>query len=131
MSKYLSRDAILAAQDFKTEEVEVPEWGGVVLVRELSAADFDSVGFPMVKESGEIDARGARGMNVKIVSLSVIDESGNQLFTPKDVRALGERAIAPIRRITAKAMELSGMVAEEEPEENAAAPVSTPSTKNE
>jgi len=125
MSKYLSRDAILAAQDFKTEEVPVPEWGGVVLVRELSAQDFDSVGFPMVKESGEIDARGARGMNVKIVSLSIIDEEGNQLFTPKDVRALGERAIAPIRRITAKVMELSGMtVAEGEPEEGTA-------TKNE
>jgi len=131
MSKYLSRDAILAARDFKTEEVEVPEWGGTVLVRELSAADFDSVGFPMVKEDGKIDARGARGMNVKIVSLSVIDAEGNQLFTPKDVRALGERAIAPIRRITAKVMELSGMVAAEELEENSAAIASAPPAKNE
>lgn len=117
MSKYLSRDEVLAAQDFKTEEVEVPEWGGVVLVRELSALDFDSVGFPMVKEDGEIDARGARGMGVKIVSLSVIDEEGNRLFTSKDVRALGARAIAPIRRITAVVMSLSGMVEEEEPGE--------------
>lgn len=121
MSKYLSRDVILAAQDFKTEEVEVSEWGGVVLVRELSAADFDAVGFPMVKEDGTIDAKGARGMGVKIVALSVIDEEGSRLFTLKDVRVLGRRAIAPIRRITAKVMELSGMVAEEEQDESDAA----------
>lgn len=117
MSKYLSRDEVLAAQDFQTEEVEVPEWGGVVLVRELSASDFDAVGFPMVKEDGKLDARGARGMGVKIVSLSIIDEEGKRLFTPKDVRALGARAIAPIRRITAVVMDLSGMAAEEEPGE--------------
>ena len=118
MSKYLSHDEILAAQDFKTEEVEVPEWGGVVLVRELSALDFDAVGFPMVKEDGTINAKGARGMGVKIASLSIIDEEGNRLFTSKDVRALGKRAIEPIRRITAIVMDLSGMVAEEEPDED-------------
>ena len=39
MSKLLNAGEILAAQDLKTRDVEVPEWGGVVRLRELSARD--------------------------------------------------------------------------------------------
>ena len=38
---YLTRDAILEAEDIETEEVAVPEWGGNVLVRGLSGTQRD------------------------------------------------------------------------------------------
>ena len=41
MSKYLCRETILNANDIKTEEVNVPEWGGVVLVKSLTGSEKD------------------------------------------------------------------------------------------
>ena len=38
----LTRDAILAAEDLRTEEVPVPEWGGSVIVRTLRGDDRDA-----------------------------------------------------------------------------------------
>ncbi len=43
MGSYLTRDAILAAATLKTKETDVPEWGGVVLVRELRGRERDGV----------------------------------------------------------------------------------------
>ena len=37
----LSKDQILGAVDFSFVEVEVPEWGGTVRIRGLSAAERD------------------------------------------------------------------------------------------
>ena len=45
MAEYLSREVVLAAQDLKTEDVEVPEWGGTLLVRELTVSEFEHLGF--------------------------------------------------------------------------------------
>ena len=36
MSKYLTAETILNAEDFRYEDVECPEWGGTVRVRSLS-----------------------------------------------------------------------------------------------
>ena len=38
----LSKEAILAADDLPREKVNVPEWGGEVLVRTMSGTDRDA-----------------------------------------------------------------------------------------
>ena len=38
----LSKEQILQADDLKTETVEVPEWGGDVLLRELRGRERDA-----------------------------------------------------------------------------------------
>ena len=50
--KALTRDEILGADDLKTESVKVPEWGGTVLVRELTGAERDEWEASVVKTNG-------------------------------------------------------------------------------
>lgn len=119
MSKYLSREEILAAQDLRTDEVETPEWaeGGTVLIRELSAAEVDQLGFDVAKEDGSVDLRRARGMRFRLVAWGVIDEDGNNLFSVKDAKALGKKSRIVIDRIAEAVMKLSGLGDEDDDEE--------------
>ena len=40
--KRLSKDDILGVEDLSTEDVEVPEWGGMVTLRELKGSERDT-----------------------------------------------------------------------------------------
>lgn len=119
MSTYLSRDDILSAQDFRTDEVEVPEWGGTVLVRELSAMEAENIGFSMADKQGNIDLSKAKGLAVRTVALGVIDEDYRKVFTRKDVEALGKHSRIAINRIATRIMQLSGMSPEPDKDEDA------------
>jgi len=112
MSTYLSRDDILNAQDFRTDEVDVPEWGGAVLVRELSAIEAENIGFDMADKEGNIDLSKAKGLAIRTVALGVIDAEHRSVFTRKDVAALGERSRIAINRVATRIMQLSGMAPE-------------------
>jgi len=112
--KMLTREAILAADDLKTIEVPVPAWGGVVLVRGLSGSERDRY------EESMIRWRAGKGKTVaavpalanaraKLVSLSVIDQDGERLFTDRDVVDLGQKSAAALERIFDVAQKLSGL----------------------
>ena len=119
MTKYLSRDDILNAQDFRTDVVDVTEeWGGTVLVRELSAAEAEEIGFSMADKQGNIDLSKAKGLAIRTVALGVIDEEHRRIFTEKDVKALGKRSRIAINRIAKRIMQLSGLAPESDKDED-------------
>jgi hypothetical protein len=111
----LTRDEILAALDHRTETVEVPEWGGSVLVRSLSGSDRDRLeGAGILWEkapNGALAIAGYQtvGTRARLVAAAVVDEAGNLLFTPADVEALGAKDSAPLDRIADVATRISGM----------------------
>ena len=91
---YLTRGDILAVQDFKTAEVDVTaEWGGVVKVRELTAAQVQELGFGMYS-GGEIDISKDRLLMTRVASWGIVDESHNPIFTEQDVDELGKKSYA-------------------------------------
>ena len=47
---YLSRDTILQREDIKTEDVEVPEWGGTVRVRGMSGVERDAFEASLIEQ---------------------------------------------------------------------------------
>jgi hypothetical protein len=103
----LSRDDVLKADDLATEEVEVPEWGGSVLVRGMSGKERDEF------ESSALDQRSGR-MNLantraKIVIRCVVDDDGKRLFDAADIDVLGEKSGAALDRVFAVASRLSGL----------------------
>ena len=50
----LTRDKILSADDIRSERVKVPEWGGEVIVREMTGAERDEwEGSVVRREEGE------------------------------------------------------------------------------
>lgn len=115
---YLSKEEILAADDIAREEVEVPEWGGTVLVRGLTAKEYISLGTDMqVGEGTTVDREKAKDLMPLVVSMGVIDEDGNSVFEEEDVEALAKKSFAPINRITSKILNLSNVSLGEEGEE--------------
>ncbi len=111
--RLLNRDQILAARGrLKVSTVDVPEWGGKVCVRELTAKERSDFAAELGSwEGGQFVPRpGAeRTAQAVLLVLSVVDEAGNRLFTPEDVPALLELGGAAIDRISAEAARLSGL----------------------
>lgn len=101
----LRRDAILAAARLERETVHVPEWGGDVLVQELTAAARDDF------ERALVGADGRLGPNIRarLVALSVVDEDGNRLFSDADVAELAKQPAKAMDRVFSVAQRLSGL----------------------
>lgn len=105
----LSKESILAVQDVVTERVEVPEWGGTVLVRGLTGAERDAFEGEVIQRSGRDVKTNTRNMRARLVVLSVVDEQGNRLFGFPDIETLGAKSARALDRVFAVAMRLSGL----------------------
>ena len=116
-SKLLSRADILGiADDIQTERVDVPEWGGSVLVRGLTGTERDEFEAGIVGEKKSEKRFNYRNFRARLVVLAMVDEEGNQLFGPADVRQLGERSALALDRVFDVAQRLSG-ISEDDVEE--------------
>ncbi|MBS1170024.1 MAG: hypothetical protein H6R01_942 [Burkholderiaceae bacterium] len=110
MTKILSKADIMAANDLKTETVEVPEWGGSVIVRTMTGLDRDQFEASMIKE----DVGGKRqpdltNMRAKLVALTVVDESGDRVFEPSDIDALARKSCEALDRVYRAAQKINGI----------------------
>lgn len=106
MSKLLTAEEILAASDLATVDVEVPEWGGTVRLRQLSAGE--TITF------SEAASGNKKLGTVKLIAMSAVDESGNRLFTDKQVEALKSKSIKIFVKLQKIALELNGFTEKEE-----------------
>lgn len=123
MAKLLSKAAIFAADDLAYEDMPVPEWGGAVRVRELSAAEsakhtksmlLQRNGAVVLDTDGETPLMSARGLvdsDLLLLTMCLVDEAGEPLFGLKDVPKLGEKSQAALSRVLKVAKRLSGMEA--------------------
>ena len=105
----LSKTAILAAQDLQTEDVEVPEWGGAVRVRSFTGRERDAFEASMVRGDGRDRKVDLTNMRARLVGLTVIDESGQRLFTDEEADLLGAKSGAALDRVFAIAQKLNGL----------------------
>lgn len=137
MSKYLTRAGIIEqTHGYRTAEMEIPEWGGTVLVRELTANQLTQLGIVSANlQADQIEAAQEDPELVKVnldmsaivdlfplvVSWCVVDENMRPILTAEDVQGMTGSSVAPIQRIVAKAMELTGVSDDEaeEPDPNA------------
>lgn len=110
MSGFLSREAIFAANDYKVEVVDVPEWGGQVKVKGLTGRERDEFEAGMFVRRGREMVRDTANLRARLVVLCALDEAGNPLFQREDVKELGEKAGAPLDRIYEAAAKLSGIM---------------------
>lgn len=103
----LSRDEILSVEDLRVRTVDVPEWGGQVLVRELSAAERDDLEGETIAIENESEK--SRNLRARIVVRCVVDEKGERVFGDKDAELVGRKSGAAVDRIFQVASELSGL----------------------
>jgi hypothetical protein len=109
--KVLSAADILGADDLHRELVEVPEWGGSVYVRSLTAAERDAITTSVIDDNG--NATRLNNMRAKIVALGAIDSEGKRLFTNDDVKALGAKSSIAMDRVFGAIQKASGITKEE------------------
>lgn len=108
VGNFLSRDDILAVP-LRTLEVEVPEWGGTVLIREMTAAEVQENGRYLLKPNGKPDFSKAVQVPTRMCARQIVDENGERLFGDADISLLMERHGAAISNIAKAVRELSGM----------------------
>lgn len=104
----LSRDQILDADDLKTTDVEVPEWGGTVRVRTLTGEQRDKFEASMIDmgKDGSVK-RNAENVRARLVVECVVNEQGEQMFNRADVRLLGKKSAPALDRVAAAAQDLN------------------------
>ena len=107
MSKYLTAESNLAADDFQYADVDCPEWGGVVRVRSLSGGQRSVI-------TQRIQSKDTENLEELLVIMGCVDENGNRIFTNAHMDALKKKSNSPIQRISKKIMELSGIGTAEE-----------------
>jgi hypothetical protein len=108
----LTRDQILESSDLKTVTVEVPEWGGSVLVRSMTGADRDAFEQTLTKTDGKgVRVSDVSNLREKLTAMTVVDDAGNRLFSESDVQALAKKSAAALTRVADAAQVLNGMTA--------------------
>lgn len=90
----LTKDAILGASDLKTQEAEVPEWGGTVRLRQLTLAQLDQVRQDF--QGGQVSMLKAAA---NMVAASLVDADGAPLFTRDEYSRIQERHPKVIERL--------------------------------
>lgn len=93
--KLLSKADIIAASDLKREEVDVPEWGGKVLVSSFSADAKDSIEFKLYN----LNQKSGVGIRAAYVGLALVDEHGQRLFTDEELPMLGTKFAGAVDRV--------------------------------
>ena len=109
----LTLDQIKAADDRKTEVVEVPEWGGSVIVRAMSGAERDKWEESIFDMKGKKMIRKFDNFRAKLVVKSCVDEDGNLIFTEKDLGWLGSKSAAALDKVASVAQRLSAITKED------------------
>jgi hypothetical protein len=118
---YLNRDDILKPRDLKVEEVDVPEWGGIVRIRELTGEGQNAFqaslrrtrpnGQTIMDQDGNpiLDLTNA---SAKLLVRAIVGDDGEPLLSLADVDALGQESGAVLERVALIARRLSGMTDE-------------------
>ena len=115
MTQYLSAEQILDSNDLAYEDVEVPEWGGTVRVREMPGTERDKFESQFVgKDGASIRAEGLEGFRARLAAATIVDEHGKQLFrSPAETKRLGEKSARALQRVCDAATRLSKMSEED------------------
>ena len=113
MGKYLTRDQILNADDMAYEDVEVPEWGGTVRVKTMSAAEKDAFegSLTEIRQVGNsiVQRPNLHNVRAKLLARCMVDEVGALLFSENDILDLGRKSAAAMDRVLAVAKRRNAM----------------------
>lgn len=109
----LTKDQILGAKDINMKEVEVPEWGGKVMVKALTGAERDTFEASIIEIRNGRQVFNMKNVRAKLCSLAICDEEGNRMFTDAEVFALSNKSANALNRIFDVAASLSGLSTQE------------------
>ena len=107
----LDRKTIFGAADIKTQDVEVPEWGGSVRVRQMTVAERNE----FVRRSAD---EKETGIGTWLVATLAVDDAGKPLFTADEIAELEKKNFRNLDLVAKAVMQVNSLG---EPEIEAAA----------
>jgi hypothetical protein len=130
-----SKDLLLTnGKKLNTKELEVPEWGMAVTIKELMGSERDRFESSTMK----VDAKTGNlvpnliNARARLVSMCLVDENGNRWFTDSeaDILTLGSMSAKGLDKVYDACQDLSGLSNEatDEAVENFEAPPTEVST---
>lgn len=105
----LNKEQILQIEDLPFEDVEIPEWDGMVRVRTMTGMERDAFEESIIDFKNKDRKTNFQNLRAKLVAKTVIDENGNLLFTDEDVIKLGKKSAKALDRIFEVAQRLNGL----------------------
>jgi hypothetical protein len=108
----LSKDAILQKNNiYRFEDVEVPEWGGAVRLRVMSAAARSAflASVMDVGSDGKVQRLRVEKMQTTLLAYVIVDETGKPMFAPDEI---GEMDSGVVQRLFEIAQKLNSLEAE-------------------
>lgn len=102
----LSKDDILKIKDSRSQKVDVPEWGGEVIVSTMSGFARDQFEASILGKNGGMNTVNLRA---KLVAACCVDEQGELLFKESDVIKLGKKSCTALDKIFEAAQKLNGI----------------------
>lgn len=109
----LNKQQILEASDIQMVPVDVPEWGGVVMVKGLTGKERDQFESSIVSFKGRNQTLNLSNIRAKLACLAICDEDGNRLFSEKELEELANKSAQALQRIFLVAQQLSGITGED------------------
>ncbi len=98
---FLNRESILGSvSDIRTRDVNVPEWGGTVRVRQMTVAERNA----FARKKDEADKG---GVGAWLLCELCVDENGQRLFKPEDIEALQQRSFIAVDRVIEGILEVN------------------------
>jgi hypothetical protein len=100
----LTREQILASRkDRKPTRIDVPEWGGEVYIRVLSAQDQMQMS----------EGTKPQDMPITVILHCLVDENGERILQDDDFDALAQEDFPVIMRVFSQAARLNGLSTKE------------------
>jgi hypothetical protein len=104
----LSKDEIvaaIAARKAEVETVHVPEWGGDIYLRRMTAGDMEAAGLLGGDQPAD--------MPLRVLALCIADETGSPLFGVEELRDIEQADAVLVLRLFAKCAAMNGMMTSE------------------
>lgn len=125
----LNRNQILEAKDIKTKDIEVPEWGGTIRIKQLSAKEYNDITMSMVNirkmaakqisrknpddVEDAINETAVKNQKILLIVKSVVDENMKPLFTEADMELLYQKNTNVVDKIIAEIEEFNSVSTED------------------
>jgi hypothetical protein len=92
---FLTAEEIVEANDQQVHVMEVPEWGGQIGIRVMTAGERDAHELEWMNGK----ERGVTNFRSKFLAKIISDKDGNRIFSDAKIRALSEKSGAVCQRI--------------------------------
>lgn len=108
MSTLILGKGALANSALKREAVDVPEWGGAIILRELSAREQSDLTMRRKALTEDTDINAGVALMVRYIAYAWINEDGTHVLGEDDMDALLDQPVSVLKAISDVALRLSG-----------------------